>query len=129
MQTRAAAIRDDDARMPALQLARRCYTAGMSNYTDIMHHVFHIALYAHGFILWREPALQAFLMRGDAGGAGVFIALHGLNAAQRKHETARRNNKIRTHAQRPCHARRRNQFARTNHPHTIAQPIAHQMID
>ena len=101
MQTRAVTIRGDDTRMPAPQPARICYTAGMGNHTDIMHHVFHIVLYAHGFIPGHKPALQAFLMRGDAGGAGVFIALHGLNAVQRKHETTRRNNKIRTHAQRP----------------------------
>ena len=43
---------------------------------------------------WRiETALQAPVMRGDAGGAGVLVAAHRLYAPQGEHESPRGNAK------------------------------------
>jgi len=89
MQADTAVIRGDNSRMFALKLARVFDATGVSDYTHIMQHVFDIMLHAYCLILRIESSLQALLVGGNTGRACVFIALHGLDTAEGKHETAR----------------------------------------
>ncbi len=84
MQPRTAAVHDNHPCMAALQLARMLHPAGMCYHTHIVPHIFHIMRYAHRFVLRNKATLQTFLMRGNSGRAGVFMALHGLKTKQRR---------------------------------------------
>ena len=111
----------DDQRVIAGQLVRVIYTAGMSDHPHFSAHGFYEFSYSLGFVFRIKSALEPFVMGGDAGGAGVLIALHGLNTAECKHETSCRGNEIRACAKGPSHFGRRDQFARGNDPHPIPQ--------
>ena len=64
---------------------------------------FNVVCNAHGFIRHHQSFLPVRVVRGYAGGAGVFIALQRLDTAQCKHVASGRGYEVRTHTQRPCH--------------------------
>nr|WP_235901019.1 hypothetical protein [Pontixanthobacter aquaemixtae] len=82
-----------------------------------------------GLVSRIQPALQALVMRGNAGGAGVLVALHRLNASQGKHEPAGRRYEIRTGAQRPCNVAGSNKLARGDDPDAVLEAVPVAQID
>jgi len=100
------------------QLPRLPYTAGMGDQSHLMYNIPAIICDAHRLKLRIEPRLKAWIMRGDPGRAEVCIALHGLNAAQRKHISPCRIDEIRTGAQGPGHIGRGNQLPRSDQTNT-----------
>ena len=67
--------------MEAPQTSGLCYTAGMRNRANLLAQGFGITLHAFGFVLGNESALQPFVVRRNAGRAGVLVTLQGLDAA------------------------------------------------
>ena len=78
---------------------------------------------------WIKSSLKLGIVCRDAGGAGVLVTLHRLDAAQRKHKPARRNRKIGTRAQRPGDLAGGHQFPAGNDPNTILQTRTVAQID
>ncbi len=68
--------------------------AGMGDDTDFLVHIFGILFYPFRFVLDNEASLQMFIMRGNSCWTGILVALHRLDATERKHEAARRIDKV-----------------------------------
>ena len=100
----------------------------MRDQADFVFDVFDVVGDAAGFLFGDQSFLQFFIMRGDAGGAGVLVALQRLNAAQREHEAARAGDEVRADAQRPGDFRRDNQLAGSDHLDALAQAVFHQRV-
>ena len=62
-----------------------------------------IAIHPLSLVGYHQALLQIRVVGGDAGRAGVAIALQRLNTAERKHEATGTHHHIGAHAQRPGH--------------------------
>lgn len=80
--------------MASAQLPGVARPAGMCDRLNFVLHVFHIVPNPFGFVAGMQAALQPGVMGRDPGGAGVLVALEGLNAAQCKHEPSGRGDEI-----------------------------------
>ena len=98
IQWHRAAIFLYDPAMESLEPARLWYTTGVRNNADFLMHVLRVLMHALRLVFHHQSTLQPFIMCGDSGRAGIFVALHCLNAAEGKHKTARGLNEIGTYA-------------------------------
>ncbi len=80
--------------MKASQSARLRHSAGMGDDADLLAHVQRVLFDAFRLVFRYQSALQFSVVRRNPGRAGVLVALQGLDAAQCKHETARRIDEI-----------------------------------
>src|SRR3990170_5546525 len=85
----AAAGGLDDARVLAPKLAGMREPAGVRDHVDLGVHAAAVAGRAQILLPHHEPALQALVVRGDPRWALVGVALQGLDATEREHETTR----------------------------------------
>lgn len=86
VKTNGLTIGGDTSRMMAAEFAWLFDTAGMGDDADFMGNAFGVVGDTHGFEFRIQTALKFFIVGGDAGGTGIFITLHGLNAAKREHK-------------------------------------------
>src|SRR5690606_18811288 len=114
--------------MGACQAARLCHTAGMSNHADFLRDALRISVDAMRLVSHIEAALQAFVMRGDAGRASIPVALKRLNTAERKHVSAGGGYEIRAGAECPCDFRRGNELAACIHADAGFEFVALQRV-
>ena len=101
----------------------------MRDHAHLLQHVQHIVLDAFRLVPRLQAALQLRVMRGDAGGAGVLVALQCLDAAQGEHEAARAGDEVRTHAQRPGDVGGVDQLAGGDHADALVQAVFVQLVD
>ena len=94
--------------MLTLQLPRLCYTTRVGDHRHLSAHGARIIRYAFALIRYHQTTLKLFVVSRDSRGAGVFVALHCLNATQREHKAPRSSRKVRADAQRPSDLRRIN---------------------
>ena len=87
--------------MAAVEFTGRTDTTGMRDDADLVDHIACISCDALGLVGWVQATLQLHIMSGDAGRAGVLVALQGLDAAERKHEATRIVDEVGAHTQRP----------------------------
>ncbi len=80
--------RFDNAHVLALQASRLSDTAAVRDHTDAVAHGFCVGRNALAFFFGDETALQFLVVGSDTGGAGVLVALKGLDATQGEHEAA-----------------------------------------
>ena len=73
---------DHHAAMLALELARVVNTAGVRNHADLLDDIFHVILDPDRLVHGVEALLKPAIVGGDAGRAGVPVALQGLDAAK-----------------------------------------------
>jgi hypothetical protein len=84
---------------------------GMCDRFDVFDEAFEECGSLVRLIRWMQAFLQAGVVGGDACGTGVPITFHRLNAADGKHEPARRHDEIGAGAESPGDIRRRDQLA------------------
>ena len=77
----------------------------------LLLHRFGVLVDALGFVGDDKAFLQPLVVGRDACWARVFVTLQRLNAAEREHETPRRDDEIGAGAQRPRHFPRGDQLA------------------
>ena len=103
--------RGDDARVAAFEFSWFMYTTGMRYDANFVAHVPCVAGNAVGLDFRVKAGLQFWIVGGDPCGASILVAFQRLDTAQREHETARGNDKIRANAQRPGNTDGRNHLA------------------
>ena len=104
-----------------LQLARVPHAAGVRDHVDLAVHAVGVVGDAQVLLLHHQRALQALVVRGDAGRAGVLVAAQRLDAAEREHEAARGVDEIGADAQRPGGARGGDDLARGDDADALPQ--------
>ena len=114
--------------MAPAQLARLEHTAGVGDDAHLPMQVLHVVGHPLRLVLHIESRLQARIVGRDARGAGIAVALQGLDAAQGEQETAGRIDKIGADAQRPGHVHRCDQLARGDDPDALPQAMHHQRV-
>ncbi len=110
--------------MIALQRAGMGHPAGMRDCAHLGAHLLHEIFHAHRFFFRVQTALQMPVVRGNAGGAGVLIALQRLDAAKREHKAARGVHGVGAGAVGPGHLGGRDELAGRDHLDPLAQIVA-----
>src|SRR5690606_29652656 len=118
----------DDVDMVAPQLARLIDAAGMGDHPDPVGEILMIEGHPLGFIGGVKAFLQLGIMGRNTGGAGILMALHRLDTAQRKHETTGTVDKVRTCRQGPGHRRGGDQLTGNDQLDTIFKPGLAQQV-
>ena len=95
-------------------------SAGVSDGFHLLHYRLRIARHTFRLIGHDQAALQLGIVGGNACRTGVLIALQGLNAAKRQHESAGRHGNIGSGTQRPGHLPRIRQLAAGDNLDAIA---------
>ena len=103
--------------------------AGMGDQADAVANLGDEIHDADGLVLGVEAALQALVVGGDAGRAGVLVALEGLDAAEGEHEAAGGGREIGAGAERPGDLGRGDQLARGDDLDAVAQALAGEGVD
>ena len=107
--------------MFAAHLARFCDADGMGDSFHLFVNILRITGHTHVFILHNQALLEPRIMGGNAGGAGILVALQGLNTAQREHKATGRGHKIRTRTHGPGNITGINQLSTGNQTGAILQ--------
>ena len=84
--------------MLPIQQARFPHPAGMGDHLHFVHQVLRVVCHPHSLVFRIQALLQFLVVGGDAGRAGILVALQGLHAAQGEHEPPRRIHAVRAHA-------------------------------
>src|ERR1700683_3095085 len=100
--------------MKATQPPRLRNAARMRDHFDLVTHVGAIIRHCYGFAGWIEPTLQPWIVCRHASWTSILVAFQCLNAAERKHEAARRTDEIGSRAKGPGRRSRIDEFSGRN---------------